>query len=273
MYLELIPNIAMCIITALAGVLVMIRKESMLGEVISHTSYPGIALGVLLASFSLPYWENFIVQGTAFFFGVISVLLINKLKKSLKLKSDSALCFTLTFFFGLGVLIVSILQDINPECYKRSQVFLYGDYETNLDSGLCFYLSALLIFVLVIWILYRRIELITFDRVFSKISKVCSWNIENILVIAAIILGIKSIGLLLMSGMLVLPALSARKWVGSLASFFIISAVFGIFSALLGTYLSKKILLPTGPTILLSSILLCGISLTARRAFGSKFVF
>jgi manganese/zinc/iron transport system permease protein len=269
-------SIFMCLSSSLAGVVVLLKKRSLLGESLSHAAYPGIALGVvLLAPFFSPSSEGFslAILGCAFASSLIGMLVIDILQKKFRVKDDAALCFVLSSFFGLGVLIVSRIQTTHALWYKQVQAFLYGQTATMRDIHVWIYLGLLFCVTTTLILLYREIQMLTFDARFSK-SLGINFRFVDIVVLLitvfAIVVGVRSVGVVMMAGMLIAPALAARQVASSLKTIFLIAALIGGVSGFLGNYLSvmipsffdiTKISLPTGPMILIIGSIFCFIAL------------
>ena len=254
----------MCLTCALVGVIVFIRKESLLGETLAHATYPGIMAGALLIA--MTSLQSFLVWGLigAAVTCILSLLLLNFVKKRLRLKNDSALCFTLTLFFGIGLTFSSYLQTFNSSAYKQARVFLFGQAATITDSYIYIYLLFTLIVVAIVFIFYRQIQIANLDPIFAQAVGVNSKFILVLcygLLITSIAIGIRSIGLFLLSGMLIGPAIAARQWTDRLSRMFILAALIGLLCGYAGIFISVQVAqnssyahsLATGPTILLVS--------------------
>jgi len=269
-------SIFMCLSSSLAGVIVVIRKRSLLGESLSHASYPGIALGVtLLASFFSPSSDGFAIAVLfcAFISSLVGMLLIDLLQKRFSVKDDAALCFVLSSFFGLGVLIASRIQTTHALWYKQVQGFLYGQTATMQDIHIVIYAVLLLVTGSLIVLLYRDIQMLIFDKAFGQSIGINFRLVEIVilfLTVLAIVIGIRSVGIVMMAGMLIAPALAARQLTQSLKFTFLISGIIGALSGFLGNYFSvmipyylhaEKLSLPTGPMILLVASFICLLAL------------
>ncbi|MEI8328532.1 MAG: iron chelate uptake ABC transporter family permease subunit [Chlamydiia bacterium] len=269
-------SIFMCLSSSLAGVVVLLRKRSLLGESLSHAAYPGIALGVvLLAPFFSPASDgfSFAILACAFISSVIGMLTIDLLQKKFRVKDDAALCFVLSSFFGVGVLIVSKIQTTHALWYKQVQAFLYGQTATMRDVHVWIYFGLLVCVSLTLTLLYREIQMLIFDSCFAKSLGINLRSVNVVvllLTVFAIVVGIRSVGVVMMAGMLIAPALAARQMAVSLKNMFILAGCIGAISGFLGNYLSvmipsflkiSKMSLPTGPMILIVASLFCFISL------------
>lgn len=269
----------MCLAASLVGVVAFIRKRSLLGEALSHATYPGVVLSVLLASWLFPCSEEamaLVILVGAFLSALCGLFAIDLLERFLKVKSDAALCFVLSIFFGVGVLIASRIQTIHPLWYKQIQLFLYGQAATLTDVHILIYGGLAALSLLFIFVLFRPIEMLNFDREFASSIGVKVKLVDTcifFLLVLAVVIGIRSVGVVLMSGMLIAPAIAARQWTNRLSRVFIIAGCFGVISGFLGNYLSIevpvwfsrgvpwKFSLPTGPMILLSASFFCLVSL------------
>ncbi len=268
-------SMLMCLSSSLVGVLVVIRKRSLLGEALSHAAYPGVVLSAWI--FALFFREedlfSIAILAGAFFSAWIGLSCIDFLQNRLRVKSDAALCFVLSSFFGVGILVASHMQTAHALWYKQIQVFLYGQAATMTDRHIWMYgcLSSLIVAFLLLF--YREIQLFSFDPLFAKGVGVRVRLLETVfvfLLILAIVIGIRSVGVVLMSGMLIAPAVFARQMTHRLSMVFTWAAMIGVSSAFLGNYYSVKIpfwidsghfSLPTGPMILVVSMAFCIIAL------------
>ena len=261
-----IGSMLMCIATALVGVILLIRKETLLGEALSHAAYPGIVGSALFASliFKTPGAdEGMSVILGAFLSASLGLFLISFLQKKVSLHSDAALCMILSLFFGVGVLLASRLQVTHAVWYKQISLYLYGQAATLVDRDMAIYAVLVLITALCVFFLYRFVQWIYFDRAFAKSVGASVRKVEflvHFLLILSIVIGMRSVGVVLLSGMLIAPAVAARRWTSRLSMLFFLAALIGGGSAFLGNYLSvnlpllfhrESLALPTGPMIVL----------------------
>ncbi len=277
----------MCFASGLIGCLVFLQKRTLVGEALSHAVYPGIVLAIVFAASLLPFSESgasFAIMVGAFSFGLLGIITINFLEKRLKISSDAALCFVLSIFFGVGVLISSSLQVSHALWFRQIQVFLFGQAATMVDAHIVLYGSLALLVVVTMGLLYRFIEILNFDSDFARSLGMPTKLIDTLiyfLLVFAIIVGMRSVGVVLMSAMLIAPATAARQWTKSLRTFFALSSIFGMISGFLGNAFSvwipkwvgvPQLSLPTGPMIVLSATCLCVFSLlfSPRRGYVNR---
>lgn len=272
----------MCMAAALVGVIVFLKKQSLLGESLSHAAYPGVIIGVIIAgsmeigdSHELPI--AILVMGGALVTSLIGMWAIGFLQYRMGVRSDSALCFILAAFFGMGLTLASHVQFAYSSLYRQSQVYLYGQAATMTDAHMWIYGALALMIVVVILLFYKEIRGITFDPDYIRSIGVNKRVVDTtifILIVLAVVVGIRSVGVVLMSAMLIAPAAAARQYSDKLYRIFILSAFFGLLSGFLGNYLSvevslwlaskyprERLALPTGPMIVIVASLICILSL------------
>lgn len=270
----------MSMAASLVGVIVFVQKRSLLGESLSHAAYPGVTSAAVLSVLLIPGQEElfavFILVG-ALVSALIGLKLIDLLEKKFKVRNDSALCFILSAFFGIGLTIASRIQITHPQEYKQIQVYFYGQAATMTDVHIVIYGTLAVLIALAILLFFKELQALTFDRAYACSIGLPGKLVENVtyfLIALAVVVGIRSVGVVLMSAMLIAPAVAARQYTHKLSQTFILAAFFGIVSGFLGNYLSvevtellserfpnQRISLPTGPMIVLSAAFFCFFSL------------
>lgn len=272
----------MCLTAALVGVIVFLRKQSLLGESLSHAAYPGVVFGVLIAGlFGLN--ENnqsllsFLIMLFAFFSALFGLWMIHWLVRKMKIRTDSALCFILSSFFGVGLTLASQIQFSYSSLYRQIQAYIYGQAATMTDTHIYIYGIFSFLIITVVCIFYKEIQVMAFDRDYAKSIGVKIKPIDSlifVLIALAVVVGIRSVGVVLMSAMLIAPAAAARQYTNKLYIMFLLSGSFGLLSGFLGNYFSvelnsllqtlypkDRLVLPTGPMIVMVASLICLFSL------------
>lgn len=249
--------ILMCIASSLMGVLIFLKKRSLLSESLSHASYPGACFGVLLFAVFFPQYEEWAflaVLGGAFFSSLLGLKAIHWLEEKGKVQSDAALSFVLALFFGIGITLASGMQGTMPAWHKQTQLLLFGQAATMTDIHIWIYGGLSVLVSLFLLFTFRPLQASLFDREFSISAKIPVPLLEKALfwlLLLSIIVGIRSVGVVLMSGMVIAPAVAARQFSNRLQTILILAACFGAFSGFCGNYLSVLANMPTGPMIVL----------------------
>lgn len=258
----------MCVASSLMGVLLFLKKKTLLSESLSHATYPGVVIGMTLLGLFFPSLENWAFAAVllgAFASSLLALKLIEYLQEKQKMSSDAALCFVLALFFGMGIVATSAMQSILPTWLSQIQMLLFGQAATMTDTHIVLYSSLTFLVLFFFWVAFYPIQGLLFDRDFSRSVGIRVAVLEKIifwLLLLSLVLGMRSVGVVLMSGMVIAPAVTARQFTNSLHKMFFLAAVFGALSGILGNILSvvgsialssenEKISLPTGPMIVL----------------------
>lgn len=278
----MIGSMLMCLSASLVGVVVFLRKTSLIGEALSHAAYPGVVAGVMLVGLVLgdvtgSDMAGFAMLAGAFFTALLGMGLIRWLEKSLNVSADGSLCFVLSFFFGVGILLASYIQFSFANLYRQVQIYFYGQAATMTDFHILLY-GSLVVFVSLLLFLFRKeLKAWLFDPQYAQILGINVQLLEVILLLMttlSIVIGIRSVGVVLMSAMLIAPAAAARFCTHRMRPMFMLAALFGLISACVGTYSANeiswwlidkypgtKMSLPTGPMIVLTASLICLLAL------------
>ena len=255
------------IIAGVLGSFAVIRKQSLLGDAVSHSALPGIAIAFL---FTLTKRTEILLLG-ALISGLISTFLIVNISKYSRIKFDSALALVLSVFFGSGMVLLTYIQKIPNSNQAGLENFIFGQASTLLkrDVQIMAILGGILLFIVVLF--WKEFKLVSFDEDFAESLGFSTDKITALLfliIVTSIIIGLQTVGVILMSAMLTAPAVAARQWTDKLSVMVILSALFGAISGMVGTILSSMISkLPTGPTIVvvISVIVLISLTLAPNR--------
>ncbi len=260
-----IGSMILCMIAGVVGVLVFLRKRSLVGETLSHATYPGVTATLICAGFfSIEKALPFLVLIGAFFSALIGFWLLNLMEKKVKTAPDAALTAVLALFFGVGVTIASIAQNGYTHLFRQMNSFLYGQAATMTDIHIVLYAIIACLILLFIILFYKELLTITFDAGFAQSSGMPLRFLEVAnfcLIVLTLVIGIRCAGVILMSAMLIAPAAAARQFTNRLGQMLVWAAFFGALSGFLGIYssllLSQRFeghyAVPTGPMIVLIS--------------------
>lgn len=280
-----LATLFMSISCALLGGLLFVKRASLLGETLSHAAYPGVVLG-LIASLVLPFGNATTSFIWMLFLGAVFVFAGDKVAKKIQnhplFFSDIALSVVLALFFSLGVFFSSLVQYKWPASFSAIPVFLFGQLATLTDMHMVISGVFLLFVILYLTVNYRALELALFDRGFAKNMGARLKRQDHILTLLmalAIVIGIRSLGAVLISGMLIAPSVGARILTKRLSSFLIVAALISVISAFVGIYYSlnlplmlglagKKVSLPTGPMVLLAATVFSCLALVVAPGKG-----
>ena len=167
-----------CICLSMIGVIYYLRKSSLVGEVISHSAFPGLIIGafVALALGVEKSWMPVFFVAFAMFTSYLSMKKLSFLQKTLKKSADASLMISISSFLGVGILLASIMQSLNPVIYKELVVFLYGRSATMLQIHLYLYCIVTISLLLFLFLQQEKIKMIEFDKTFVSLYQIGEKN-------------------------------------------------------------------------------------------------
>lgn len=224
------------------GVFATLKRMSFFGDGIAHASLAGVAIGV--ASGFTPF-------GMALVIGVLFGAGIYFLERKTILSSDAVIGIFFTTGLALGVILLSLEKGYQPELLG----FLFGNILTisEADIFLISIFSALIFLFLAIF--KRQLALMAFDRESAWISGINTGALEftfYIILSVAVVLGVKLLGIILISALLVMPATTAKLVAKSFNSLILIAIIAGEIAIVFGLVFSYILDLPSGATIILT---------------------
>ncbi|HHX59858.1 MAG TPA: metal ABC transporter permease [Epulopiscium sp.] len=262
------------IISGVLGSFAVIRKESLLGDAVSHAALPGIAIAFLLTGTK----NTEVLLLGALVTGLLATFAINGISKYSRIKFDSALALVLSVFFGGGLVLLTYIQKIPNANQAGLENFIFGQASTVLLRDVKVIAVAGVILLILVALFWKEFKLISFDIDFAESLGYDTKKITILLfamIVTSIILGLQTVGVILMSAMLTAPAVAARQWTDKLHVMVILSAVFGAVSGIGGTIVSSVVSkLPTGPmiVIIISIIVIISLALAPNRGLVWRYM-
>lgn len=256
------------------GSFAYLRKQALISDVISHAALPGTLLAFLAAVTVLGVdGRNMLglIIG-AVIVGTIAVLFANGVTNTTKLRIDSAMAVSLTLFFGLGMVLMRIINNgvfpgkggIQDYLFGNASVMTIADLRTSLITG-----ALALVLMVVFW---KEFALRTFDPDHARVLGFNARTVDILMfttIVIAIVIGVKAVGLVLMVAFVVTPPAAARQWTTTLAGMVSLAAIFGAVGSGVGAYLAISFgEVPTGPLIVLTlfAIFLISLVCSPRRS-------
>jgi manganese/zinc/iron transport system permease protein len=244
------------------GSFAVLRRQSMLGDAISHAALPGIALAFLLTGSRAPF---VLVLGAAIA-GWVGTLLVMAVVERTRVRSDAALGIVLSVFFGFGLVLLTFIQRRPDASQAGLDRFLFGQAATLLQrdvATIALLGGAALLTAALFW---KEVKLLAFDPDFGATLGFPMGRVDVLLttlLVVSIVIGLQTVGVVLMSAMVVAPAAAARQWTDRLGTMVVLAGAFGAAAGVAGAVVSSLAeRLPTGPAIVLCLTLLVALSLT-----------
>lgn len=256
---------------ALAGALgafAVLRRQSLLGDAISHAALPGIVLAfILTGSRATPV----LVLGAALA-GWLGTLAILAIVRGGRLPQDTALGIVLSVFFGVGLVLLTWVQGRPDARQAGLDTFLFGQAATLLPEDVALVAGAGGVCILLVLLFWKEFKLLVFDPDYARALGLPVARIDLLLtglLVAAIVLGLQMVGVVLMSALVVAPAAAARQWTRSLSGMVLLGALFGAVAGVTGAAISATTRgIPTGPTVVLVATGIVLVSLSAAPGRG-----
>ena len=237
------------LMSGVIGSFATLQKESLLGDALSHAALPGIIVGFMLIGRK----EWLFLLACAAISGLIATALIQWMSKSGTVKFDNSLSLILSSFFGLGLVLMTYIQRTPNADQAGIENFIYGQASSMLYQDVRTLIIATVIGLALIILFWKELKVFTFDRQYAQVLglnvRFIQFLVSSILIVT-IILGLESVGVILISSLLIGPAVSARQWTNRLHIMVSLAGLFGLVSGVLGTLISSLYTqIPTGPTI------------------------
>ena len=232
------------VVTGVVGCHVLMRGMVFIGDAVAHSVFPGLAVAFVLGG-------NLMVGGLTA--GVVTAILVAIFSQNQRLREDSVIGIFFAASFALGIVIISLA----PGYSGSVQDFLFGSIVgvSNEDITNAAIMGAVILPVL--WLFHRQIVTVSLDRESARAMGLPVLALDivlYVLVTISVVLGLQTLGNVLVLALLVIPASAARLACRRLGSMMVFSPVFGGICSIVGLYLSWAFNLPTGGTIVLSMV-------------------
>ncbi|MDG2224616.1 MAG: iron chelate uptake ABC transporter family permease subunit [Rubripirellula sp.] len=252
------------------GCFTLLRKRALMGDALSHATLPGIALAFMTANAmgwqerSLPW---LLLGATAS--GLVGVAAILAIRRLTHLKEDTALGIVLSVFFGCGIAMMGVIQQMQTGHAAGLESFILGKTASMGASDAKLIAAAALIATVVCVLLFKELKLLCFDEGFAGSQGFNVLSLDLVLMATVVlisIVGLQAVGLILMIALLIVPAAAARFWTEKMWEMLLIAAVLGLISGIVGAVASALFpRLPSGAMIVLT----CAAFFIISMVFGT----
>jgi manganese/zinc/iron transport system permease protein len=255
------------IVSGTLSAFAVLRKQSLLGDVMSHAALPGVVLVFILTGLkdSLPLMIGAAVAGW------LGTLLMSTITTRTRIKEDSAMGIVLAVFFGVGIALLSWVGRQGNASQAGLNKFLFGSAAATVERDVMTMALVGAVALIAVLLMWKEFKLLSFDPGYAA---ALGFNVRALditlttLIVIAVVVGLQTVGVVLMSAMLVAPGAAARQWTNSLGKMVILSAFFGATAGVIGALISSLTTnLPTGPVIVLtiSAIVLFSLLFAPQR--------
>ena len=226
-------------ISGVIGSFAVLRRQSLLGDGVSHAALPGVAAAFLITGIK----STAVLLAGALFSGLLAAFLISLAVKKTKLKFDAALAVVMSSFFGLGTVLITCAQKLPDATQAGLGSFIFGQASAMLKSDVILIVTCCVILLLGVILLWKELKVFSFDRDFALLigySEKKLGLILSLMTVITVILGIQTVGVVLMSAMLIAPAAAARQWSDRLWLMVALAALFASIFVLVSLLIAPK---------------------------------
>lgn len=246
-------TMSLAISTGIVGTISILKRQSLIGDAVGHASFPGIVLAFIVAGRK----DSLTLMTGAIIAGVFAFFIIQSVVNSSKLEADTTMAIILSAMFGFGMVLKSYIQG-NP-AFSGSQAglanYIFGQAAYMLKEDVIIIFSVSIVSILLFLIFFKEIKIHVFDEAYAETLGIKKNIISVLIIIITMLLiaaGLKAVGVVLISSMLITPGVIGMQWSKRYESVLIIAAISGALSALIGTSVSTLVKgMSTGPSIIL----------------------
>ncbi len=231
---------------ALLGVSLVLKRYAMIGDGLSHVGF-----GILAVALAIGWSPLFVSIPVV----IIAAILLLKIGNNSKIQSDSAIGIIASSSLAIGVAVTSATTGINTDVWN----YMFGSILAMSESDVILSVIVSIIVGILFLIYYRKLFAVTFDENFAKASGLnVKWytNIIAVLTAVIIVIGMRMMGTMLISSIIIFPALISMRLFKTFKKVVISSGVISIFSFFIGIYLSYIYNISTGAMIVIVNLVL-----------------
>lgn len=259
----LVIGIAAILIGGISGALgtvMVLRKRSLLGDAIAHATLPGVAIAYLL------FGKNplLLVIGASVA-GIIGVALVVLVTNTTRLRTDVVMGMMLAVFFGVGMVLLTYIQKLPTTGQAGLTSFIFGQAAAVVWDDIVLLMAFGVPIIGIVMLTWPVLHAFCFDHAWLQVRGLSGFAVDIIvmfLISIIIALGLPMVGALLMSALLIAPAVAARQWATSMSKMMVIAAIIGASCGVAGAFISASVeRIPTGPTIVVLCVVVALVSL------------
>ncbi|WP_152193096.1 metal ABC transporter permease [Georgenia satyanarayanai] len=247
------------------GTFAVLRRQSLLSDALAHATLPGVVVGFLLTGTTA---GSGLLLGAAATAALAAGLVLVVVQRT-RVKQDAALALVLSVFFGAGTVLLTYVAGTGASGQSGLDRFVLGHAASLVTADVRAMAVATAVALAVVALSYKELKLVAFDPAFARAVGYPVRRVEALLttlLVVAIVVGIQTVGVVLVAALLITPAAAARQWTDRLAAMIVLAALIGALSGVTGAALSATATdLPTGPLVVLVATAVLVLSLPARR--------
>ncbi|MDQ3612725.1 MAG: metal ABC transporter permease [Chloroflexota bacterium] len=262
------------IVSGVLGSFAVLRRQGLLGDALAHAALPGIAIAFMLTGSR----NTIVLLLGAGIAGWIGTMLFLRIVKDTTISEDTALGVILSTFFGFGILLLTIIQNQNTADQAGLNRYLFGQAAALVASNVRTFAILGGIAFLILILFYKEFKLLSFDADFAASIGLRTRSLDILLtslLVVAVMIGLQTVGVVLMAAMVIGPGAAARQWTDRLVTMLVLAGCFGALAGVTGAVISVQgARLPTGPMIILSltTIVLVSLFLAPKHGYLPEYL-
>lgn len=245
----LITAVVIGIVSGAVGCFIILRGMSLMGDAISHTVLPGVAISYILGI-------NFFIGAIAF--GLLSSLIITYIKNNSLIKGDTAIGIMFSSFLALGIILIGVANSSTDLFH-----ILFGNILAVQDIDKWLTIGVSIFVLIVIALFFKQLLITSFDPLMAKAigMKVNFYHyLLMVLLTLVSVTAMQSVGTILIVAMLITPAATAYLYTNSLKKMLILSSSIGAISSVLGLFIGYTFNIAAGSSIVITSAIIFAVS-------------
>ena len=235
------------------GVFAVLRQRSLVGDALAHSALPGVCIAFLVTGAKD---ASTLLVGAAFA-GLVGALMMVGIERTSRIRPDAAIGVVLSSFFSLGIVLLTYIANSADANQAGLEKYLFGQAAGLLERDLLVMAILAAASLSLVAMAFRPLKTTLFDPAFAGSAGLPVRLLEIAmtgLLVVAIVVGLRTVGAILMVAMLVVPAVAARQLAGRLSTVLVLAGVIGGAVGVAGALLAAQAAVPTGPMIVLVGV-------------------
>ncbi|MBR7554693.1 metal ABC transporter permease [Allobacillus sp. GCM10007491] len=250
------------LIAPLLGTFVVVQRQAMIADGLSHVTLAGIAFGMFMQK------QPMSTMITPFQFGMIfsiaGAVIIEKLRSMYREFQEIAIPIIHSLGVGLAIVFIALANGINTDIYS----YLFGSVAAVSRNDLLLILGTTIFVVVIVFVLYKKLFALSFDEEFAEVSGIRARFIHYLfMILTALVIAasIRIVGVLLVSALMTLPVATSMRVAKSFKQTIWYSILYGEVAVIIGLISGYYLEIPPGGTIVLTAVLLLGLTLLVKK--------
>lgn len=229
---------------ALLGISLVLKRYSMIGDGLSHVSFGALSIAIACGFAPIQFAISVVI---------VAAFLLLRLAENGKMRSDAAIAMVSASALAIGVIVTSLTTGLSTDIYS----YMFGSILAMSKDDVLVSVVLSIIVIIMFMFCYHRVFAVTFDESFSKATgvKVGRYNtLISVFTAVTVVIGIKMMGAMLISSLIIFPALTSMRIFKSFLSVTICSAILSVVNFTIGLVCSYVFSIPAGASVVVVNL-------------------